>query len=476
MSSHVFISYSREDLRYVQALIEHLTTAGIQVWLDKKIATGTRWDTVIKEQIDTAVAVIVIMSPAADESGWVTNEIHHAIEIRKPILPLLLDGKPFFTLTRIHHEDVKGGRMPGESFMTALLDLQENRPAVPPPATRNSLRQRVSRPHFLVVAASIVALLVVLAVIFQPWRGNQPGGQTTNPGQQTTDKVSVDSNVLINTAGSAVECVAFSPDGSILATGGGNDLTIRLWNPATGDLLRPLIGEGVTTTIAFSPDGSFLVPNGDLTMWDPTTGTKVKQLTGGGWGVAVSPDSKMLAVGDAFNTVTLWATDTGQSTRTMPLTSDEGTVVETVAFSPDGTMLAAGGHEGTIQLWDPKTGGRLRTLTNVDGAYWLAFSPDGTLFAASGTGPVRSWNAATGAEVGTLDTEVTKAALSPDGTLLATAGTSDYDVRLWDSKSGELVKTFTGHANAVNAIAFSSDGRLLATGGDDQTARVWVID
>lgn len=125
MSSHVFISYSREDLRYVQALIEHLTTAGIQVWLDKKIATGTRWDTVIKEQIDSAVAVIVIMSPAADESGWVTNEIHHAIEIRKPILPLLLDGKPFFTLTRIHHEDVKGGRMPGESFMTALLDLQE---------------------------------------------------------------------------------------------------------------------------------------------------------------------------------------------------------------------------------------------------------------------------------------------------------------------------------------------------------------
>lgn len=145
MSSHVFISYSREDLRYVQALIEHLTTAGIQVWLDKKIATGTRWDTVIKEQIDTAVAVIVIMSPAADESGWVTNEIHHAIEIRKPILPLLLDGKPFFTLTRIHHEDVKGGRMPGESFMTALLDLQENRPAIPPPVNRNSLRQRVSR-------------------------------------------------------------------------------------------------------------------------------------------------------------------------------------------------------------------------------------------------------------------------------------------------------------------------------------------
>lgn len=230
-------------------------------------------------------------------------------------------------------------------------------------------------------------------MIFQPWRGNQPGGQTTNPGQQTTDKVSVDSNVLINTAGSAVECVAFSPD------------------------------------------GSFLVPNGDLTMWDPTTGTKVKQLTGGGWGVAVSPDSKMLAVGDAFNTVTLWATDTGQSTRTMPLTSDEGTVVETVAFSPDGT-----------------------------------------LFAASGTGPVRSWNTATGAEAGTLDTEVTKAALSPDGTLLATAGTSDYDVRLWDSETGELVKTFTGHANAVNAIAFSADGRLLATGGDDQTARVWLID
>jgi WD40 repeat protein len=475
VSSHVFISYSREDLRYVQALVEHLTAAGIPVWLDKKIATGTRWDTVIKEQIDTAAAVIVIMSPAADESGWVTNEIHHAIEIQKPILPLLLDGKPFFTLTRIHHEDVTGGRMPGESFMNALLELQENPPATPPPVSGNSLRQRISRPSFLVVA-SIVVLLVVLAVVFQPWRGNQPGGQTTDPGGQTTDSASVDSDALIYTAGSAVECIAFSPDGNILATGGGNDRTIRLWNPATGKLLRPLIGDGITTAIAFSPDGSFVVPAGDLTMWAPTTGKKIRQLDGGGWGVAVSPDSKLLAVGDAFNTVTLWATDTGQLIRVTPLTGDEGTVVETVAFSPDGKMLAAGGHEGTIKLWDPKTGRHIRTLANVDGAYWLAFSPNGRLFAASGNGPVRSWNTATGAEVGKLGTEVTKAALSPDGKLLATAGKTDYSVRLWDSTTGELVDTFTGHANAVRAIAFSADGRLLATGGDDQTARVWLID
>jgi WD40 repeat protein len=467
VSSHVFISYSREDLRYVKALVDHLTAAGIQVWLDKKIATGTRWDTVIKEQIDTAMAVIVVMSPTADESGWVTNEIHHAIEVRKPILPLLLAGKPFFTLTRIHHEDVTDGRMPGESFMTTLLDLQENGPATPPPVNKNSLGQRVSRHAFPTVAATIVALLVVLAVVFQPWRNNQQN-------RQPTDTDSGDSNFVINTSGAAVEAIAFKPDGSILATGGGNDHTVRLWNPETGQLIRPLIGVGVTSAIAFSPDGSVVVSSGDLAMWNPTTGEQVGMLQGGGWGIAFSPDSEALAVGDASNTVTLWEADTGRLVNTMALTNDQGTVVETVAFSNDGEVLAAGGHEGTVKLWNPTTGSHIRTIINEGGAYWMSFSPDGTLFVGNGAGPVRSWNTATGAQVGTL-AEATKAALSPDGTLLATVK-SDYSVRLWDSKTGELVDTFTGHTNTIRAMAFSADGRVLATGGDDQTIRLWQID
>lgn len=58
MSSHVFISYSRGDLRYVLRLVDYLAAAGVQVWLDKKIPTGDRWDTVIREKIETAAAVI----------------------------------------------------------------------------------------------------------------------------------------------------------------------------------------------------------------------------------------------------------------------------------------------------------------------------------------------------------------------------------------------------------------------------------
>jgi WD40 repeat protein len=465
VNSHVFISYSREDLRYVMRLVDYLTAAGVQVWLDKDIPTGDRWDAVIRKKIETAAAVIVVMSPMADESMWVTNEIHHALAIRKPILPLLLEGQQFFTLMRIHHEDVTDGRMPGESFMAALSELLNTPPASP--GDRNSIFHRVHRYRVSIAIVSIVVVVAIAVIVIQSWAGNSSALRPTEPASDTPI-------TSISTAGATVDAIAFSPDGKILATGGGNDHTVRLWDVTTGQLLRPLIGDGVATAVAFSPDGKTVVSNGDLAMWDPATGEKAKEINDSGWAVAFSPDGRTLAVGGIANTVRLWTPSTGKLVNSLTLTNDPGDVVECLAFRPDGKILAAGDYKGTIQLWNPSTGARVRTLTNPDGAYWMSFSPDGTLFVANGDGPVRSWNTATGAQVATL-AEATTAALSPDGTLLATAGKTDYSVRLWDSATGELRDTFVGHANAVRAIAFSNDGKFLATGGDDQTVRLWKV-
>jgi membrane protein YdbS with pleckstrin-like domain len=124
MAGHVFISYShRNDGTYVANLAKHLTRAGFTVWYDKEIVSGNRWTSVIQHMVDTCAALIVVMTPEADRSEWVDNEISQARHRGRPILPLLLRGERFFTLATTHYEDVTGGRMPSAAFLRRLREL-----------------------------------------------------------------------------------------------------------------------------------------------------------------------------------------------------------------------------------------------------------------------------------------------------------------------------------------------------------------
>jgi hypothetical protein len=91
VSGHIFISYSHEDAAsYVAQLATYLTAKAIPVWFDKEIITGQRWAAVVREKIDTSVAVVVVMTPKGDRSEWVSREIDQAQLKRRPVLPLLL--------------------------------------------------------------------------------------------------------------------------------------------------------------------------------------------------------------------------------------------------------------------------------------------------------------------------------------------------------------------------------------------------
>jgi hypothetical protein len=124
VSGHVFISYSHPDRAYVEELAAHLAYGGIAVWYDYQIEVGSRFDSVIQQQIDDCSAVIVVLSPDSVDSEWVRREIGYADTRGKPTLPLILRSCDIpLRLVSSHYEDVTGGGMPSKALEARLKRL-----------------------------------------------------------------------------------------------------------------------------------------------------------------------------------------------------------------------------------------------------------------------------------------------------------------------------------------------------------------
>ena len=119
----IFISYSRHDREYVVRLAQFLTESGIRCWFDHDMVRGESFPQAIARQIEKCAALLVVMTPSAAESRWVTNEIVYAQQLGKTILPLLLKGRPLISVAALHYEDVQGGLMPGEALLLRLRSL-----------------------------------------------------------------------------------------------------------------------------------------------------------------------------------------------------------------------------------------------------------------------------------------------------------------------------------------------------------------
>ncbi len=163
--------------------------------------------------------------------------------------------------------------------------------------------------------------------------------------------------------------------------------------------------------------------------------------------------------------------------------------VHSLAFSTDGITIASGSDDSTIKLWNVEIGNEIRTLTGhgikmrmdiiVGTIYSLAFSPDDiTLASGSEDKTIKLWNTKTGNEIRTLtghkDT-VYSVAFSPDGTKLA-SGSGDKTIKLWNTKTGNEIRTLTGHKNTVYSVALSPDSTKLASGSEDSTIKLWDVE
>ena len=194
---------------------------------------------------------------------------------------------------------------------------------------------------------------------------------------------------------SAVQSVAFSPDGQTLA-GGSADNTVRLWRIADGAPLRSLNGDTSVSSVAFSPDGQTLASgsyDNTVRLWRVADGAPLRSLTGHTFRVqrvAFSPDGQTLASGSYDTAVRLWRVADGAPLRSL---TGHASSVLSVAFSPDGQSLASGSDDSTVRLWRVADGTPLRSLTgHTNSVRSVAFSPDGqTLASGSDDGTVRLW-------------------------------------------------------------------------------------
>jgi len=277
--------------------------------------------------------------------------------------------------------------------------------------------------------------------------------------------------------------VALSADGSRLASAN-RDGKLRLWRVTPGARVSNFEappGFAPAVSLAFSPSGKQVAAGdavGHIQIWESATGKRLSSMDlplGPVGTLAWSPDGNHLAAAGPDEMVSLFEIASGQRTT---LEGQQG-LVRALAYSPDGKTLASVGHDGQIHLWDPEGQTQKATLPASNAPlYAVAYSRDGKLLGAAGEDKVVHLFDANSHKArrkidGSPDV-VLALAFSPHNTLVATAG-RDQAIRSFRVDGGKLRSVWNGHGARIYSIAFAPDGQILASASADGSIRLWDV-
>lgn len=347
-----------------------------------------------------------------------------------------------------------------ETLIMQMLEIDASKR----PASAASVMQSLQRIAALYSGAQTNPLHATLPPGYRPLptmpsivRTTQPQANTAKPAIKLSKaqrpQPSKPANLLFNCTGhsSRATSVAWSHNGTRIVSSS-FDKSVRVWNAANGNIIQTYQGHSDRVqTVAWSPDGTRAASGGD------------------------------------DRTVHIWNTSTGGS---MLIYGGHTDHVLGLAWSPDGTRIASASADKTVQVWDVATGRNLFTYRgHSDYVFAVAWSPDGKRLATGGNDKVAQvWELAKDTKGNFLTSFlfsnrgsfayrghagcINAIAWSPDGRRIASVG-KDKSMQVWDAASGKLTFIYRHRSSAFNAVAWSFDSRRIATGSNDKTVQVW---
>jgi len=321
-----------------------------------------------------------------------------------------------------------------------------------------------------------------------------------------------------------VKSLAFSPDSKLLVTNGKTyGEQARIWDISSKAELAALENSSYATSFVFSPDAKVLIGAYEkkIKFWEVSSGKEINSVQAGEkdiYSLALSPDAKTLATGGANQYIKLWDASSAELKNTILIPSKKGhkpttqdlaftpdnqhiiglsageirlwrvkeenplsnfevsiNLVQTVAFSRDGKTYASAGRDDFITIWDSATNTPITKLEDPQDWFFLTknleFSSDGKhLLSVHSNETVRVWDISNHQLLQKYDGEI--AALSPDDISLVIS-LNDNSILLREIESGKELGRFIGHKGSLSTLAFSLDGKKLASGSLDGSIKIW---